>query len=121
MSELSKTLRPEHLKPQFISEVHGLDLPAKGGLAQSRRVEAKRIGLFRGIVLLGVLAIAAWKQPLRTKGDYPTSTLTGALNWFSFPYEVNPWYRPLVPTPPLWAIVMVPVRNDTAVVEHELR
>jgi photosystem II stability/assembly factor-like uncharacterized protein len=80
------------------------------------KARVKRITLFAGIALVTVLAVVAWKQPLRPKGDYPQATLSGALNWFFSPFEVNQWYRPPVWGYALRAVTVVPGTNGRTVV-----
>jgi photosystem II stability/assembly factor-like uncharacterized protein len=66
--------------------------------------------------MLGLLALVAWKQPPRPKGDYPTATFMGTLNWFFYPYEVNPWYRPPVDGYDVRDIAIVPDTNGQVAV-----
>jgi hypothetical protein len=90
--------------------------PAEGDGAQSRWARVKPVAFYGGIVLLGVLALVAWKQPLRPRGDYPAATFAGALNWFFYPYEVNPWYRPPAPRFDILSITAIPGTNGQAAV-----
>jgi len=83
----------------------------QGGGRRLSKAQAKRISLYSGTVMLGVLAAIAWKQPPRPKGDYPTANFTGTLNWFFYPYEVNPWYRPPVDGYDVKDVAFVPETN----------
>jgi photosystem II stability/assembly factor-like uncharacterized protein len=89
---------------------------SQGGGRRPTKAQAKRIALYGGIAMLGLLALVAWKQPPRSKGDYPAATFMGTLNWFFYPYEVNPWYRPPVDGYDVRDIAIVPDTNGQVAV-----